>query len=288
MVSVPLGVPFPGYRVELRVGNTVVAADSAPELAYPGLFRTVNVEFSPGATSPHLGQPIVIVLGNGPSGLSGQATFDDVKLEVYSGNADTLTFDPPSQVFTNTILVLIKGAPPNSTVLYTLDNSEPAPGNGFEYVDGVLLNATASIRARAFTNREATVYSAAAQYVRAYVFNDVIPTSWRENYFGPFYFYDPNALAAADPDRDGNTNLREFLQGTNPVDRRSGFVINVARIPLIRWPSVVGTSYVVERRQKLETNWQVWRRVIADREKMQLADETQTEGDVFYRVVPVP
>lgn len=288
MVSVPLGVPFPGYRIEIRAGDNVLATDSSPNLIYPGLFRPVTVEFSPAATAPYLGQPIQIVLGNGPSRLSGQTTFDDVKLEVYSGPASFLTFEPSSQVFTNSILVLIKGAPPNSTILYTLDNSEPALGNGLEYVDGVHLNATASIRARAFSNFQPTVFSAAAQYVRSYVFSDVIPTSWRELYFGPFFYYDPNAIAVADADLDGTTNLREYLQGTNPIDRRSGFIINVARIPLIRWPAIIGTSYRIERRQKVETNWQIWRQVVADKEKMQLADESQTDGDAFYRVVPIP
>src|SRR5881397_2980992 len=51
-------------------------------------------------------------------------------------------------------------------------------------------------------------------------FNDGIPDSWRERYFG----VNPppgRASALADPDRDGANNYLEYIAGTDPLDPNS-------------------------------------------------------------------
>lgn len=286
-VGLPLGVTFPGFRIELRAGNALLASRASVLPSPHGTFQLASVEFTPEISSPFLGQPLQIVLGNGPTGVSGHIDFDDVRLEVYSGPASVLSFEPQPGVFTNLVTVFLNDTPGNAVTIYTLDGSEPTPLNGFEYTGGFSLAATTTVRARSFINRQPTGPIASAQYIREFVFDDVIPAAWREKYFGTFYRFDANARAEADLDGDGSNNLREFAAGTNPLDGRSGFAISIERIPLIKWYAIPGTFYAVERRRRLQADWQFIESIFADRVNMTFADESQTDGDAFYRVVPV-
>lgn len=47
--------------------------------------------------------------------------------------------------------------------------------------------------------------------------NDGIDDAWQRMFFGEDFRNDPNAVAGADPDADGLSNLREFQTATNPV-----------------------------------------------------------------------
>jgi hypothetical protein len=79
---------FPGYRVELLAGGTVIAMDdnslagSIPE----GEFRTSEITFNPGSTHAQLGQPLGIRLINlnqsagVPAGNDLEVDFDNVRL----------------------------------------------------------------------------------------------------------------------------------------------------------------------------------------------------------------
>jgi hypothetical protein len=76
---------------------------------------------------------------------------------------------------------------------------------------------------------------------------DGIPNSWKQQYgFNPF---DPT-VAAADPDGDGLSNLREFLLGTNPTDSSSPFHITGITLEgsdvRITWMTAGGLTNAVE------------------------------------------
>lgn len=74
---------FPGYRVELRAGSTVLATESA--LAPPdGAFAESVIVHSIGASDPAIGQKLGVALfnQNGPAGI--EVNFDDVRIDAIA------------------------------------------------------------------------------------------------------------------------------------------------------------------------------------------------------------
>lgn len=73
---------FPGYRVELLAGNTVLAQDNNTLVPAEGTFLESEISFSTSTTDPSLGQPLGIRLINLNKANSGiEVNFDDVRLE---------------------------------------------------------------------------------------------------------------------------------------------------------------------------------------------------------------
>ena len=73
---------FPGYRVELLAGNTVLAEDNNTLIPNEGTFLESEVSFSTGLADPSLGQPLGIRLINLNKGSSGiEVNFDDIRLD---------------------------------------------------------------------------------------------------------------------------------------------------------------------------------------------------------------
>src|SRR5207253_263329 len=73
-----------------------------------------------------------------------------------------------------------------------------------------------------------------------------LPDWWEQNYFGHLTGTDPNA----DADHDGLSNLSEWLAGTNPTNAASVLRLTVAKTNngvVLRWPSVAGKTYRLER-----------------------------------------
>lgn len=80
-----------------------------------------------------------------------------------------------------------------------------------------------------------------------------MPDAWQMQYFNQVGV-DPNA----DPDQDGATNLQEYRAGTHPLDAQSRFeFVSVEADPAggvrIRWPSVAGKVYSIQRSLSLTT-----------------------------------
>ncbi len=76
--------------------------------------------------------------------------------------------------------------------------------------------------------------------------NDGLPDSWETANFG-----NTTGNANSDFDRDGQSDLTEYLTGTNPADSASAFVITgIARLPdgrfTVQWPSLAGRTYALE------------------------------------------
>ncbi len=87
-------------------------------------------------------------------------------------------------------------------------------------------------------------------------FNDGIPDSWRLRYFGSVN----NMLsqAAADADGDRANSWQEYIAGTDPTDAKSLLSVATAQANaqqsqdcVIRWPSVSGKQYTIERAASL-------------------------------------
>jgi subtilisin family serine protease len=83
-----------------------------------------------------------------------------------------------------------------------------------------------------------------------------LPDWWELQYFGHLTGSDPNA----DADHDGLSNLAEWLAGTNPTNASS--VLRLTAIPtnnpnayVVRWPSVAGKYYRLERATNLLTGF---------------------------------
>jgi sugar lactone lactonase YvrE len=116
--------------------------------------------------------------------------------------------------------------------------------------------------------------------------NDGISDEWRLRHFGSIY----NVLSAAsaDADGDGHTNLAEFRTGTDPNDSVSVLKVLSKRSGgqfAVRWPSVPGKSYVIERAGALfADNWLPVSTNLGTGWDMEFNDPDLTGTPRFYRV----
>lgn len=83
--------------------------------------------------------------------------------------------------------------------------------------------------------------------------HDGLPDAWEIQYFGG-----TNATPNADADGDGQSNLQEYLAGTNPTNAHSALRITYAArdemMPdsmTLRWDSVPTRCYIIESRDSL-------------------------------------
>ena len=78
---------FPGYRIELLAGNTLLADDDDSLTIAEGQFATATVSLTTGATHDDLNQPLTIRLLNlnqvdpATPGADREVDFDDVRLD---------------------------------------------------------------------------------------------------------------------------------------------------------------------------------------------------------------
>ena len=118
-------------------------------------------------------------------------------------------------------------------------------------------------------------------------FNDGIPDSWRLRHFGSLN----NILsqANADADGDGATNWQEYKAGTDPNNANSVLRLkSKAGQPqqcVIRWPSVSGKQYVIERATSIYApNWSAISTNSGTGWDMEYQDSGAGSGPRFYRV----
>jgi hypothetical protein len=107
---------------------------------------------------------------------------------------------------------------------------------------------------------------------------------------------DPNSSAgdnggAGDPDRDGFTNLQEFLAGTNPSDAQSRLLLTIqpgAGGIMLLFPAVAGHSYTIQYRENLYSGgWQPLFQVdaVPASTTMAFPDVSPSQATRFYRLV---
>jgi sugar lactone lactonase YvrE len=123
--------------------------------------------------------------------------------------------------------------------------------------------------------------------------NDAIPDAWRLSYFGSVTspLSDPNG----DPDGDGMSNLAEYKAGTDPMKADSALrVMKIEAVasgpgeaPMIalRWPTVAGKRYIVERSPSLDGAWTpLGEPINGDGQPGEFVDPTVVERPQFYRL----
>ena len=124
---------------------------------------------------------------------------------------------------------------------------------------------------------------------------DGIPDSWRLRHFGTIN----NLLSHGfvDADDDGISNWHEFRARTNPNDAESRFELMRSRLKerangetvengiALRFPSVLGESYVIECSPRLHSDgWVVVAEIEGTGEVIEHIDESSEPGFRFYRV----
>ncbi len=117
-----------------------------------------------------------------------------------------------------------------------------------------------------------------------------LPKAWLDQHFGEHHRHDPSALAGADPDDDGSTNLKEYETSSDPLNALSGFATALQMTPTVVWRSVPGVSYRISRKVSMSApTWEVIASsVLATSADSIYLDFTSTSNSGFYLVEPVP
>ena len=103
-----------------------------------------------------------------------------------------------------------------------------------------------------------------------------------QTYFGRL------GAGAADPDHDGVSNLAEWLAGTNPTNAASCLrvlapILTTTNTVVVRWPSVSGRTYRLERATNLIAGFDtVVRSNIAATPPINSAPDTMPQSKPYY------
>lgn len=116
--------------------------------------------------------------------------------------------------------------------------------------------------------------------------HDGMPDGYEEtNGLNPFFADD----GLADRDGDGLSNGAEFYLGTNPQDAQSKFSIDELTMPeaggqlTLKWPSVAGRTYILEKSSDLAT-WEVVASGVSATPPQNSVQVTATGERMFVRV----
>lgn len=118
---------------------------------------------------------------------------------------------------------------------------------------------------------------------------DGLADSWERTYFGQLY--DPTGAAGADPDRDGQSTLQEYLADTNPTNASSFFAMTAITPSgnnlLVQWRGGILATQILERCESLNPNpnWvAVFTNLPPTSTSVSRLDNPTNRAAVFYRV----
>jgi len=204
-------------------------------------------------------------------------------IQLVRRNADRFRLFPASGEFTNRLTVS-SVVDAGLELRFTVDGTEPGSQSPL-LSPAWLLTDTTQMRVRAFAGTQPVSETQYYVWRRQLSFDDGIPVEWRVRYFGADYTLNAEAWGYADADKDGTSNLQEYLDGTNPIDPLDGFRTGVRRVPAIGWNSVPGAWYRVLRKASLsETNWVPTTRIQAVGNRTEYVDTDAADEPRFYRV----
>lgn len=118
-----------------------------------------------------------------------------------------------------------------------------------------------------------------------------LPDEWKQKFFGSLT--DPLADASADPDKDGASNLSEYLDGTDP-NRNNFRFLQAARSATgkleLKWFASSGVSYSLEASSNLRgTNWTVVADSLAGNGEVKtVSPSNTTPAAQYYRLRKTP
>lgn len=114
---------------------------------------------------------------------------------------------------------------------------------------------------------------------------DGVDDAWEMSWFGDL----TTVTATSDADHDGFSDLHEFLAGTNPTDALDLLTVAFEQVPqndlVIRWLSVTGRRYAVERSSSLTAGFtNRFTGVEATPPENVVTDRVENVESVFYRI----
>jgi len=176
--------------------------------------------------------------------------------KVYAfGQARTITFSPAGGTFTSAQNITLTASDSSATIRYTTDGSAPNLGSPtVASGSSVLMNHTGKLRAITVKGSSISRVSEASYTITAPASGSAMAMSRSLLPAGGI-----ESVAAADFDRDGQSDLAEAVAGTNPRDAGDVFHINHSSLTAegtdlrISWPSKSGRSYRVQRSTDLQT-----------------------------------
>ncbi len=248
MVQIPVKGSIAGTDPvrSLALSLSVEPLEGAPALTAPVQFSANPALGAPALTSSRTkGEYAATWLNNNTSGLTGDATLG------------TLTIQIPA------------GASSSAAYAVRFQHASASP------------NGLASFPKRTKTGLVTLADRSGSSW------NDGISDAWRLRYFGSIN----NLLSAAtaDADGDGVDNKHEYLAGTDPNDAASMLKLKTGKGQnqqvVVRWPSVAGKQYVVERATSLYSP--VWTAISTNSGTgldMQYQDSATGSNPRFYRV----
>lgn len=229
--------------------------------AIPGAVVRFTLDNSdPVVSSPLFSGPLTLT---GTTTVKARLFLSDFPVsEVVTGQftrVPPIDFEPAGGLFTNAVAVFLKNNLGVGSLAYTIDGSEPVVTSPSYEAAVTLTNAT-TLKAKVFVNGFPASEIASTRYERVYAVDDGLSNQWREQHFGTGFATDPRVAATADPDNDGWTNLLEFQNGTDPLDKLSypAIVAGIRVVPSISWNSVPGLNYRILRKSRVDAaRWEV-------------------------------
>lgn len=200
-----------------------------------------------------------------------------------------LRIEPTFGFFTNAVRVTLVSSLPDAVIRFTLNGEDPTESS-LSYREPFRLSETTEVRVRSFVGSSPASGIVKTVFRRLYVaVEDGIPADWRRRYFGEEFAFDPRAMASADPDFDGTTNLQEFLVGTDPLDPKSGILAGIRMLAEIRFETVVGVKYRILRSNAVTgVRVVVAEGIVGTGEVMTWVDSESPPANSFYVIDPVP